>query len=163
MDKVQYKVTPCGEYYGLPAIDISLERVPIEDDDPLLERANDTRTPFEQYDAGEKYIYVDLSDLFENSQPEIYSRDAYHNTFLITGSLPFYSKKNYKINFEDWCKEIEAIDTITREDIIAHIEQQQDPGHLCEPYLMDYKEGLSWDGQKHVFKADFMGGVKHDL
>ena len=150
MDKVEYKVTPRGEYYGLPAIDISLERVPIEDDDPLLERANDTRTPFEQYDAGEKYIYVDLSDLFENNQPAIYSRDAYHNKFL-NHPLPYYTKKNYKINFEDWRKEVEAIDSITRDNIMAHIEHlDQDHEHFCDPYLMDYKEGLACDGQKEV-------------
>ena len=163
MDKVQYKVEQCGEYYGLPAINITLERVTMENDDPLWERVNDTRTPFEQYDAGEEYIYVYLSDLIENSKPAIYSRSAYHNKFL-NSQLPYYTKKNFKIKFEDWCKVVGAIDSITRDDIMAHIEQlNQDHEHFCDPYLMDYKEGLAWAGNNFVFKADLMGGAKHDL
>lgn len=145
MDKVQYKVEQCGEYYGLPAINVTLERVLMEDDDPLWERTNDARTPFEQYDAGEEYIYVDLSDLIENSKPAIYSRGAYHHTFLKHG-LPYYTCRNFKIDFDGYVRTMKRcteMDEQAKAELLEYIETNTD---YCEPYG---KEGLVWGGFKN--------------
>lgn len=45
-------------------------------------RARDTRTPYEQYEAGEKWIYVDLRDFFPNEKPYTISREGYYDKFI---------------------------------------------------------------------------------
>lgn len=63
----------------------------------------DTRTPYEQYEAGEKWIYVDLSDLFPNEKPHWISRDGYFDKFLHRRHLEYMrsmkNNKNIKIEF----------------------------------------------------------------
>lgn len=63
----------------------------------------DTRTPYEQYEAGEEWIYVDLSDLFPNEKPYTISRQGYYDKFLHPRHLEYMrsmrSNKNIKIYF----------------------------------------------------------------
>lgn len=153
MNKFEYKITKLYDYYGIPAINISLEETNIEDDDPLLERANDIRTPFEQYDAGETYIYVDLSDLFENYKPAIYSRDAYHNKFLFNRPLPYYTYKNYKFDFDDYVRRCAEIDEQARDEFVKSLEQLDE--HDTH-FIDDWSDGIPNLG--FVMKADYMGG-----
>ena len=76
----------------------------IDPDDPLMERFNDQREPFEQYEAGEKYIYCDFSNFDtdfvvedEDSKRPLYSRGAYEYCVLGMGRHFSYSPRR---NFE---------------------------------------------------------------
>lgn len=65
----------------------------------------DTRTPYEQYEAGAKWIYVDLREFFPNKEPYWITRDGYFDKFLHVRHLDelrrFDScKRNYKFNFD---------------------------------------------------------------
>jgi len=42
----------------------------------------DTRTPYEQYESGKKWIYVDLSDIFPDEKPYWITREGYYNKFI---------------------------------------------------------------------------------
>jgi isocitrate dehydrogenase kinase/phosphatase len=63
----------------------------------------DTRTPYEQYASGEKWIYVDLRDIFPNEKPYWISRDGYFDKFLHVRHLEYMrsmrNNKNIKIEF----------------------------------------------------------------
>ena len=62
-------------------------------------RARDTRTPYEQYEAGEKWIYVDLRDFFPNEKPYTISREGYYDKFLHPRHLEYMrSMRNNKLN-----------------------------------------------------------------
>lgn len=88
--------------------DIGFER--FEEDfyaDPntaLIKPKPDTRTSYEQYEAGEKWIYVDLSDLFPNEKPYWISRGGYFDKFLHVRHLEYMrsmsNNKNIKIEFK---------------------------------------------------------------
>ena len=64
----------------------------------------DTRTPYEQYEAGEKWIYVDLRDFFPNEKPYTISREGYYDKFLHPRhlehmrSISKYSKLNLRMD-----------------------------------------------------------------
>lgn len=64
----------------------------------------DTRTPYEQYEAGEKWIYVDLRELFPNEEPYWISREGYDDKFLHPRHLEYmrsiskYSKLNLRMD-----------------------------------------------------------------
>jgi hypothetical protein len=64
------------------------------------DRTKDTRTPYEQYVAGEKIIYVDLSDINEIWNPELMTREEYCHRFIAPPAIStnFYSAKNFKID-----------------------------------------------------------------
>ena len=62
------------------------------------DRTKDTRTPYEQYEAGEEIIYVDLSDINKDWKPELMTRGEYRHRFLIPSAD--YPKRNFKINFK---------------------------------------------------------------
>ena len=68
-------------------------------------RARDTRTPYEQYEAGEKWIYVDNRKFFPDQNPYTISREGYYDRFLHPRHFEQnhypYAKKNFKINFEE--------------------------------------------------------------
>lgn len=62
----------------------------------------DKRTPFEQYEAGEEWIYVDLRDFFPNEKPYWMSRYGYFDKFLhIRHRENFRPARNIKITFPD--------------------------------------------------------------
>lgn len=67
-------------------------------------RARDTRTPYEQYAAGEKWIYVDLRDFFPDAKPYTISREGYYDKFLhprhseYMRSVSKYSKLNVRMD-----------------------------------------------------------------
>ena len=67
-------------------------------------RERDTRTPYEQYEAGEKWIYVDLRDFFPNEKPYTISREGYYDKFLHPRHLEYmrsiskYSKLNLRMD-----------------------------------------------------------------
>ena len=88
--------------------DIGFER--FEEDfyaDPntaFVKPSPDIRTPYEQYEAGEKWIYVDLREFFPNEEPYWITRDGYFDKFLHTRHLEYFHffdnvRRNYKINF----------------------------------------------------------------
>lgn len=64
---------------------------------------SDTRTPYEQYEAGEKWIYVDFRDLFPNQEPYWITRDGYFDKFLHVRHLEYgrsiSNNKNIRIKF----------------------------------------------------------------
>ena len=66
--------------------DIGYERFPqdfhVNPNTALIKPKPDTRTPYEQYEAGEKWIYVNLSDLLPNVKPYWITRDGYYDKFL---------------------------------------------------------------------------------
>lgn len=66
------------------------------------DKTKDTRTPYEQYEAGEEIIYVDSSDINKDWKPELMTRGEYRHRFLIPleKSMNYYPKKNFKINFK---------------------------------------------------------------
>ena len=60
----------------------------------------DTRTPHEQYEAGEKWIYVDLRDFFPNQEPYWITRDGYFDRFMHRRHLEYMrSMRNNKLNW----------------------------------------------------------------
>lgn len=63
----------------------------------------DTRTPYEQYESGEKWIYVDLRKFFPNQEPYWITRDGYFDRFLHRRHLEYMrsisNNKNRKIEF----------------------------------------------------------------
>lgn len=67
-------------------------------------RARDTRTPYEQYEAGEKWIYVDLRDFFPDEKPYTISREEYYDKLLhprhseYMRSVSKYSKLNVRMD-----------------------------------------------------------------
>lgn len=77
----------------------------IDPDDPLMERFNDQRTPIEQYEAGEKYIYFDASDFDtdfivedEDIKRPLYSRGAYEYCILGIGRTDYprsFARRNF--------------------------------------------------------------------
>lgn len=62
----------------------------ISDSDPLRERFNDTRTVYEQYCDGEKYLKYD-----ENT---LYSRSAHEWMWRNASRYPRYPARNFKIH-----------------------------------------------------------------
>ena len=42
----------------------------------------DTRTPIEQYEAGEEWIYIDNTDLFPHTEPRWINRNRYFDEYL---------------------------------------------------------------------------------
>lgn len=63
-------------------------------------RAKDTRTPYEQYEAGEKWIYVDLRDIggiFKDMKPETLTREEYYNKYLNLDCSNYYPRRNIKL------------------------------------------------------------------
>lgn len=67
----------------------------------LIKPKPDTRTPYEQYEAGEKWIYVGLCDFFPNEKPYWISRDGYFDKFLHRRHLEYMcsirNNKNFKL------------------------------------------------------------------
>lgn len=67
------------------------------------DRTKDTRTPYEQYEAGEEMIYVDNRKFFPNQEPYWITRDGYFDKFLHRRHLEYISSvsnnKNIKIEF----------------------------------------------------------------
>ena len=66
-------------------------------------RAKDTRTPYEQYEAGEKWIYVDFRELesFKDEEPETITREEYYDRYIRRSqsrhtTLNYYPVKNFK-------------------------------------------------------------------
>lgn len=61
----------------------------------------DSRTPYEQYEAGEKWIYVDLHDFFPDHKSYTISREAYYDKFLHPRHYEqgYYPRKNFEIKF----------------------------------------------------------------
>ena len=74
--------------YGFGRETHMLMSISIDDNNPLRERFNDTRTPYEQYCAGEKYLRYDDETL--------YSRTAHEFIFNESRNLMF-PKKNFKM------------------------------------------------------------------
>lgn len=70
-------------------------------------RARDTRTPYEQYADGEKWIYVDLRDFFPNEKPYAISREGSYDKFLhprhseYMRSVSKYSKLNLRMDWHE--------------------------------------------------------------
>ena len=63
----------------------------IDKDSPLCERFNDTRTPYEQYCAGEKYL--------KYNEDTLYSRYAHEYMFdMAERRNTMFQMKNYKLN-----------------------------------------------------------------
>lgn len=88
----------------MKSTDIGFEKFPMKFvGDPntafINYRAKDTRTPYEQYEAGEEWIYVDLRHIgghLKDMKPETISRREYYNKYLdYDYSKYYYSKKNF--------------------------------------------------------------------
>lgn len=67
------------------------------------DRTKDTRTPYEQYKAGEEMIYVDFRDLsyFKDKEPELLTRDEYAHRYL-GKPYEYYVHKNFKIKLFEY-------------------------------------------------------------
>ena len=64
-------------------------------------RAKDTRTPYEQYKAGEEWIYVDLrhiGGIFKDMKPETITREEYYNKYLNHNCSNYYLRRNFKLH-----------------------------------------------------------------
>lgn len=61
----------------------------------------ESRTPYEQYEAGEEWIYVDLRDFFPDNEPYTISREEYYEKFLHPRHyiMGHYTRLNYEIKF----------------------------------------------------------------
>lgn len=68
-----------------------------------MQQRKESRTPYEQYKAGEEMIYVDLRDIyfFKDKEPEWLTRGEYEHRYL---GKPYdmYVCKNYKIKFNEF-------------------------------------------------------------
>ena len=67
----------------------------------FIKPEKDDRTPYQQYESGAKWIYVDLSDFFPNQEPYWITRDGYYDRFLHPRHKEYMRHaRNLKINWD---------------------------------------------------------------
>lgn len=89
----------------MKASDIGFDRFPepfhADPNTAFIKPEPDTRTPIEQYKAGEEWIYIDFSDFFPH-KPYWIHRNRYYDQYLHPRHLKdLIPRKNYSISLDE--------------------------------------------------------------